>query len=155
MKIALLTKWFFIGAGIFLVLYLLAIAWTLNAYRFKVIDPKDPNFEAENFRFEDYFLDDEIDENIARDVVFPVGSSREYVENILITKIGCASHDRTTAMAYSDPVPNAATLIKYTCIPWWNTAYKIFGLLNGVMFDGANFGIIVYYDKDNKVIKRY
>lgn len=145
-------KFIFGVLGALLVLYLLAIVWTLNAYRFKVIDPKDPNFKAENFRFEDYFLDEDIKFRDAKAAIFTFGTDKNFVEKILIQKNGAKEHDYTVELKIN-PVQGAVSLYRYDYSPWWNPAYKIFGLINGVMFEGALFPILVYYDKNNKIVK--
>ncbi len=152
MTIAKILKWLSGTAGIALVIYMLAIVWTLNAYRFKVIDPADPRFKAEDFRFEDYFLDETISERNVRDTMFPPGTDRTYVERILVKKVGAKVWDLSYALK-TDPVSGAIFWIEYKYDPWWNTAYKIFGLMNGVMFDGAHFRIDVFYDSNNKVVE--
>lgn len=54
----------------------------------KVTDPRDPKFDATQFRFEDYSSKSEISPIIHH--MFPVGTDRSYVEKILVD-IGQAS----------------------------------------------------------------
>jgi hypothetical protein len=84
-ELKIFFKWLFkfVGGGI--VVYALAVIWTLNAYHFKVIDANDPEFVAENFRFEDYFHIDSHKDDLeykwrAYDKVFKVGRSLGFIE---------------------------------------------------------------------------
>ena len=135
-----------------LLIYVAAIAWTLNSYRFKVTDPEDPAFKAENFRFEDYFLNKDVTFGQAKVFAFPPGTDRVFLEDILIKKNGARGYDSSDELK-ARPVTGAVYYIIYDYNPWWNIAYKLFGLMNGVMFEGAIFRIFVYYDDQNKVVK--
>ena len=57
----------------------------------KETDPSKPGFKAENFEYEDYIFDERrFEKNLVPvfKVMFPVGTSKEYVDEILVYKNG-------------------------------------------------------------------
>lgn len=59
----------------------------------KVIDPGDPRFNPEKFRFEDYAQSGELYEllSAALLIMFPPGTEKEYIEHILVKNAGASA----------------------------------------------------------------
>jgi len=56
---------------------------------FKVIDPTGARFRADEFRFEDYTSDQKLRDALG--ALFPRRTNREYLEKILVKKVGAIS----------------------------------------------------------------
>ena len=150
MTIAKILKWLSGAAGIALVIYILAIVWTLNAYRFKITDPKDPGFRVEDFRFADYYLNKKVTFGEAKQRAFPPGTDKSLVDHILIEKNGATSYNQEDVLDLY-PLSGAHSYYGYVYVPWWAPAVSLYGLnLSGIRFK-AN----VYYDDRNKVLKAH
>lgn len=55
----------------------------------KIVDPNHPRFDINKFHFTDY---EEQDLEEALQVIFPVGSNKDDVENVLVTKLRAHKH---------------------------------------------------------------
>jgi hypothetical protein len=123
----------------------------------KTIDPTDSRFKAESFEFRDYPLSEDLDMTLR--IMFPIGTSKEFVDKILYHKQTFKSghldnEGESVGFLQSDPsgvskFRNYAQPIENIILNGWVYLYRdIFPFR-----DNPTISIFVYYDRDNKVVE--
>lgn len=136
----------FLAGAITVLLILAAIIWYgVFAYPlpWKVIDPTDPRFDPQSFRFTDYDTGRELGEALR--AMFPVGTSKEQID-ALLSRSGVHIRPYTPAKREKTP-PN---LYYYSYSNW--RSYILDRLLVMPADDNA-WEAAVYFDENNKISK--
>lgn len=97
---------------------------------FKVTDPNNPNFKAENFQFRDYSNLCLLEEALAE--IFPVGTNKVYVDKILLRISGVRESDAQGGLG--------SYIVIYSYMPSLPIRLLIYpdGLAINVIYDTSN-----------------
>ena len=92
-------------------IFLCILFFVQGCVSLKVTDPTDPRFEAKNFRFEDYdhftkFRD-------AMEALFPVGTSKQEVDHMLVELGGAGMADDGIKMKIAREVKDSERIVRY------------------------------------------
>ncbi len=141
-----ILKYFLLSIIAFVFLAWLSVFLTLNMYRFKTTDPRDPAYKAENFRYADYFYNKAIPFGEAKRLTFPAGTSKSFVDFVLVDGNGAKVVDLNESLEMCRE-PLSASRYLYVIKPWWETPLSMFKLNLG----GYATGIVICFDKENKL----
>lgn len=118
--------------------FVFAVTISLTACNpFKVTDPADPQFDPMKFEFEDYDPSGELQSVIEQ--VFPPGTTKEYVDNILIKKLG-------STISSKPHVTNEGFIYKYQ----YKNLHTWF--MQGISSGCSGYVIRMIYDNQSKVV---
>lgn len=126
----------------------------------KIINPHDPRFVAENFRWDDYLTAQELADVFQ--VIFPIGTDKSYVDKILLAQPEAKASEPVDVIEfkkktggfvygmgkdkilYADPKFQKVKFFVNYSGPSWRPWIDI--------TPGTSRETIVYYDEDNKLL---
>lgn len=123
---------FFLGILALLVITMMAISFiSFIPNPFKVTDPHNPKFKAENFQFRDYGTLCLLEVALAK--VFPVGTNKAYVDKIFLRLSGVQESDEQEAL-------KGSYIVTYNYRPPFPTRLLIYpdGLSINIIYDASN-----------------
>lgn len=157
------TAIIFLSIMAFSIAAFLSIGYTQKNALSKIIDPSDPRFVVEDFRWDDYKTSKEF-EDVLR-TLFPIGTDRSFVEKILTTDPrtivsqpesveeqkkktgGFVMGQLYDKILYSDPkFQNATTIISY------HNPVRNFFQMNFFRPNSSSRIIYVYYDAQGHLL---